>query len=138
MSRDWNRRPPRWTAAGKYAKPAGTLGSDLDDPALGRGAVTELDADEFIVQAPRDRTGLGLGVEHVEGLAVLDAADGRDDGRGAAGPGLRVRVQSVDEHVTLDDVQAQAVLGDVQQAVLGDAGQDAGRLRRDEGLAVRG
>ena len=51
------------------------VASDLDDPALGRLAVAKLNADQFLVQTAGHRACLGLRVEDVEVLAVLNAAD---------------------------------------------------------------
>ena len=97
------------------------------------GAV--LDATQCVEELLRDGAWLvAEAVAHAR-VEVVDVADGTDDGSGATGTSLLEGGQLLLGDGAALHLHAQ-VLGHLHQALVGDAGQDRGRLRRDVGVVL--
>ena len=85
-----------------------------------------------------DRTDFLFIIKDMIVVAVLNAGDGGNDGGGAAGSSFAEFVQFINTDLGFLGLHAQDVFGQIQAGVLGDTGQNGGRLRCFQRLAVFG
>ena len=110
---------------------------DQDVPVVLVFGFAQLDGTQVLVELGADGAGFLAELVALACLGVVDALDGADDGGGTASASLLAFSQFFDGDGTTLDLDAH-ILGQLHQALVGDAGQDGGRLRGDVDTVLDG